>query len=43
AESIRMHPDQPTFANLMRSVGFSRVKWHNLTFGVCALHIGIKP
>ncbi|WP_418856760.1 class I SAM-dependent methyltransferase, partial [Sutterella wadsworthensis] len=25
------------------SVGFSRVKWHNLTFGVCALHIGIKP
>ena len=43
AESIRMHPDQPTFAGLMRDAGFDDVRWHNLTFGVCALHIGTKP
>lgn len=42
AESIRMHPDQPTFANLMREAGFADVKWQNLTFGICALHTGVK-
>lgn len=42
AESIRMHPDQETFANLMKECGFANVQWHNLTFGVCALHIGTK-
>lgn len=42
AESIRMHPDQPTFAGMMREAGFSDVKWHNLTFGICVLHIGTK-
>lgn len=42
AESIRKHPDQPTFARLMQEAGFSQVSWHNLTFGICALHIGVK-
>lgn len=42
AESIRMHPDQPAFAKLMTDAGFADVKWHNLTFGICALHIGKK-
>ena len=42
AESIRMHPDQRTFATMMTKAGFSDVKWHNLTFGICALHIGSK-
>lgn len=42
AESIRMHPDQPTFAGMMKTAGFGAVKWHNLTFGVCALHVGTK-
>lgn len=42
AESIRMHPDQPAFAKLMTDAGFCGVKWHNLTFGVCALHVGTK-
>ena len=42
AESIRMHPDQETLATMMRKVGFSKVSWENLTFGVCALHIGKK-
>ena len=42
-ESIRMHPSQPVLAEMMRSAGLEDVRWHNLTFGVCALHIGRKP
>lgn len=42
AESIRMHPDQETLAGMMREVGFSTVYWKNMTFGVCALHVGVK-
>lgn len=42
AESIRMHPDQETFAKLMKDCGFVDVQWQNLTFGVCALHVGMK-
>ena len=43
AESIRMHPDQPTFAGMMTAAGFERVSWKNMTFGICAMHIGFKP
>ena len=43
AESIRMHPDQPTFAGMMTDAGFERVSWKNMTFGICAMHIGFKP
>lgn len=43
AESIRMHPDQSTLAGMMRQAGMKEVNWINLTFGICALHIGIKP
>lgn len=42
AESIRMHPDQETFAGMMRTAGFSQVSYENFTFGICALHIGTK-
>lgn len=42
AESIRMHPDQPTFAGLMKDAGFAEVHWQNLTFGICAMHVGLK-
>lgn len=42
AESIRMHPAQEPFARMMTEAGFSGVRWHNLTFGICALHIGEK-
>lgn len=41
-ESIRRHPNQEKLAQIMTGVGFSSVTWHNLTFGVCALHIGSK-
>lgn len=42
AESIRMHPDQPTLGAMMESVGFGRVRWFNLSLGVVALHEGVK-
>ena len=42
AESIRVHPDQEALAKMMREAGFAKVTWKNFTFGVCALHIGIK-
>jgi demethylmenaquinone methyltransferase / 2-methoxy-6-polyprenyl-1,4-benzoquinol methylase len=42
AESIRMHPDQETLAQMMRDVGFAAVKYYSLTAGVVALHDGLK-
>jgi demethylmenaquinone methyltransferase / 2-methoxy-6-polyprenyl-1,4-benzoquinol methylase len=42
AESIRMHPDQETLRNLMKTAGFAHVDVHNLSAGVVALHVGIK-
>ncbi len=42
SESIRMHPDQESLKTMMESAGFARVSYHNMTFGVVALHIGIK-
>jgi demethylmenaquinone methyltransferase/2-methoxy-6-polyprenyl-1,4-benzoquinol methylase len=42
AESIRMHPAQEELARLMEHAGLERVKWFNLTAGVCALHVGYK-
>jgi demethylmenaquinone methyltransferase/2-methoxy-6-polyprenyl-1,4-benzoquinol methylase len=40
AESIRMHPDQATLAQMMRDAGFDRVDYHNLAAGVVAVHVG---
>ena len=42
AESIRMHPDQPTLARMMELAGLERVEWFNLAAGVVAVHRGIK-
>lgn len=42
AESIRMHPDQETLAQMMRDVGFEEVEYFNLTGGIVALHKGYK-
>jgi demethylmenaquinone methyltransferase/2-methoxy-6-polyprenyl-1,4-benzoquinol methylase len=42
AESIRMHPDQETLRQMMKSAGFGHVDVHDLTGGVVALHVGIK-
>ena len=40
AESIRMHPDQETLAGMMRTAGLEDVRYHNLSGGIVALHIG---
>jgi len=40
AESIRMFPDQPTLAQMMRDAGFEDCRWHNLTGGIVAVHRG---
>jgi len=42
AESIRMHPDQESLAQMMRAAGFERVQYFNLTAGVVALHEGVR-
>lgn len=41
AESIRMHPDQETLADMLREVGFGRVQYTNLALGIVALHEGV--
>ena len=43
AESIRMHPDQPTLAHMMEQAGLRRCSWNNLTGGVVAVHVGFRP
>jgi len=42
AESIRMHPDQETLADMLRAAGLARVQVFNLTAGVVALHEGVR-
>ena len=42
AESIRMHPDQETLLAMIQDAGFERCRFHNLTGGIVALHVGYK-
>ena len=42
AESIRMHPDQLELKELMRTAGFERCEFFNLSGGIVALHRGYK-
>lgn len=41
-ESVRMHPDQETLKKLMEKAGFERCDYHNLCFGIIAVHRGWK-
>ncbi|MGQ0673578.1 MAG: bifunctional demethylmenaquinone methyltransferase/2-methoxy-6-polyprenyl-1,4-benzoquinol methylase UbiE [Hyphomicrobium sp.] len=41
-ESIRKFPNQEAFAALVRSAGFERVGYRNLTGGIAAIHSGWK-
>ena len=41
-ESIRTHPGQEALAAMMREAGFEDVRWHNLSGGIVALHIGFR-
>jgi demethylmenaquinone methyltransferase/2-methoxy-6-polyprenyl-1,4-benzoquinol methylase len=42
AESIRMHPDQETLLRMMGEAAFERCRYHNLSGGIVALHVGYK-
>lgn len=42
-ESVRKFPDAPTLAQQFRDAGFGNVRFHYLTFGIVALHVGEKP
>lgn len=41
-ESIRQHPPQEELKQMMLDAGFDKVRYHNLTGGIVALHIGYK-
>jgi ubiquinone/menaquinone biosynthesis methyltransferase len=41
-ESIKRFPDQGAFADLIAGAGFAAVEWTDFTFGVCAVHSGVK-
>jgi demethylmenaquinone methyltransferase/2-methoxy-6-polyprenyl-1,4-benzoquinol methylase len=41
-ESIRRFPNQERFKAMIETAGFSRVGYTNMTFGVVALHVGVK-
>jgi 2-methoxy-6-polyprenyl-1,4-benzoquinol methylase len=45
-ESIERFPPQEEFARMIREAGFTVPKgaaaWENLTFGVAAIHTGVK-
>lgn len=42
AESIRMHPDQNTLLDMLKTAGFEGCSYHNFTGGIVALHRGYK-
>jgi len=42
AESIRMHPDQATLADMLQAAGLAQVRYFNLSAGVVALHEGVR-
>lgn len=41
-ESIRQHPPQEELKEMMLEAGFDKVRYHNLTGGIVALHVGYK-
>ena len=42
AESIRMHPSQERLLEMMKTAGFERCNYHNLSGGIAAVHRGYK-
>jgi demethylmenaquinone methyltransferase/2-methoxy-6-polyprenyl-1,4-benzoquinol methylase len=41
-ESIRMHPAQEELKSMMLEAGFDEVRYHNLSGGIVAVHVGYK-
>jgi demethylmenaquinone methyltransferase/2-methoxy-6-polyprenyl-1,4-benzoquinol methylase len=42
AESIRVHPGQEELLGMMQAAGFERCRYHDLTGGIVALHVGYR-
>ena len=42
ADSIMDFPSPAEFENLMKDTGYIRTGYHNFTFGICAMHWGVK-
>lgn len=42
-ESVRKFPDARELADQMRAAGFSNVRFHRMTAGIVALHLGQRP
>ena len=42
-DSVSRFPDQKRLAALMEGVGFAEVEYKNLTGGIAALHLGVRP
>jgi demethylmenaquinone methyltransferase/2-methoxy-6-polyprenyl-1,4-benzoquinol methylase len=42
AESIRKHPDQATLKGMFEAAGFERCRYHNLSAGIVAVHVGFR-
>ncbi|MBX7223100.1 MAG: bifunctional demethylmenaquinone methyltransferase/2-methoxy-6-polyprenyl-1,4-benzoquinol methylase UbiE [Blastocatellia bacterium] len=40
--SVQSFPNQKALAEMMRSIGFAKVKYYNLSGGIAALHVGEK-
>lgn len=43
AESIQAWPDQPALAERLREAGWRDVRWQDATFGIVAVHRGVRP
>jgi demethylmenaquinone methyltransferase/2-methoxy-6-polyprenyl-1,4-benzoquinol methylase len=41
--SVAKFPDQKALVQLLRESGFEKVEYHNLTGGIAAIHVGVKP
>lgn len=42
-DSVSRFPDQSELASLMKEAGFEEVSFQNLTGGIAALHLGVRP
>jgi demethylmenaquinone methyltransferase/2-methoxy-6-polyprenyl-1,4-benzoquinol methylase len=42
-ESIRRFPHQQGFADMLKSAGFTGIRWRNLSFGIACLHCATRP
>lgn len=41
-DSVRRFPDADELAQMMRDAGFARVSYERMTFGIVALHLGVR-